>query len=193
MSVTPIPRNEPAREAPGCRAYVALGANLGDRARALRGAVALLGEHPDVDVLRTSPVYEAEAHTITPGEVQPPFLNAVVEVATRLAPEGLLALCLDVEQRLGRRRTGTPRWAPRPIDLDLLVFGAVTYRAPHLLVPHPRMAERRFVLQPLFDLAPDLYVPAPFEATVAELLARCPDPSRPVRTDRRLSKVGGGG
>ncbi len=165
-------------------AYIALGANLGLREAALRRATEQLDAHDQLTVRRTSPVYETAAHTLSPDEAQPSFLNAVVEVQTALAPEQLLALCHDLEQAAGRVRR--QQWMARPLDLDLIVYGRETRHAPGLVLPHPRMAERRFVLQPLADLASNLYVPSPFETTVAELLAHCPDTEIPVRTLHRL-------
>lgn len=165
-------------------AYIALGANLGERLETLRAAVRGLAAHTDITVLRTSPVYETKAHTPVAGETQPPYLNAVVEVETTLPPAVLLTYCHDLERAAGRaRRT---RWAPRTLDLDLLLYGSETCATPHLTLPHPRMADRRFVLQPLADLAPTLYIPAPFDATVSDLLVACPDPDEPARTENVL-------
>jgi 2-amino-4-hydroxy-6-hydroxymethyldihydropteridine diphosphokinase len=166
----------------GTMAYIGLGANLGDRPAALRDAVARLGGTPGITVRRVSPVYETAAHTREPGEVQPPYLNAVAEVRTDLAPEALLAACLDIERQAGRDRRQARPWAPRPLDLDLLVYGRLSCATDVLVVPHPRLAERRFVLQPLADLDPDLHVPPPFDATAGVLLACSPDPDVPVRT-----------
>ena len=98
-------------------AYVALGSNLGDRIKALRAAVAHLQAHPSVAVVRASPVYEAKAHTLTPHDVQSPYLNAVIELTTRLSPEDLLAFCHEIERHEGRERR--QKWAPRTLDLDL--------------------------------------------------------------------------
>ena len=160
-------------------AYIALGANLGDRLGALRAAVQGLSEHPAITVGAVSAVYETAAHTLSESEEQPPYLNAVVEICTRLGPSALLAVLHALEARAGRQRRR--RWAPRHLDLDLLLYGQITLGEPGLVVPHPRLAERRFVLQPLADLAPNLHVPAPFDSTVAALLARCPDTDRPRR------------
>ena len=169
------------------RAFVALGSNLGDRRAHLDAAVAALGRLPGVDVVAASPVYETAAHTLDPGEAQPPYLNAVVEVRSDLAPEALLAACLEVERAQGRDRRRARRWEARTLDLDLLLYEGETRSTPDLVLPHPRLAERRFVLQPLCDLAPCLHVPAPFDATVADLLAVCPDPDVPARTPQRLA------
>ena len=165
-------------------AYIALGANLGERIGALRAAVEGLAAHSDIEALSASPVYEAKAHTLKPDEAQPPYLNAVVAVRTTLPPEALLAYCHDLERAAGRRRRD--RWMARTLDLDVLVYGRQTRRGPGLTLPHPHLGVRRFVLQPWADLAPNLCVPPPFDATVAELLRRCPDPDVPRRTDHRL-------
>ncbi len=165
-------------------AYLALGANLGDRLGALRAAVQGLAAHPQVTVRRASPVYESAAHTLTPDEAQPPYLNAVVELETTLSAEALLALCHTLERAAGRERRRP--WMPRTLDLDVLVYGREMRRGPGLAIPHPRMGVRRFVLQPLADLAPNLYVPPPLDATVADLLRRCPDADVPARTEHRL-------
>lgn len=162
--------------------YMALGPNLGDRAGHLRRAVARLAEHPGLRLAAVSPVYETAAHTLAPDEIQPAYLNAVAHVRTAMPPAALLRFCQQVEAAAGRDRTAAPRWAPRTLDLDLLLYDGVCQAGPGLILPHPRMAERRFVLQPLHDLAPRLYVPAPHAATVAALLARCPDTDVPVRT-----------
>jgi len=152
--------------------FLALGSNLGDRAAYLRGAVAALRRHPAVQVVAVSPVYESAAHAL-PGQVQPDYLNAVVWLRTTLAPEALLNFCLQLEAAAGRVRT--TRWAPRTLDLDLLAWDDLVRCDERLTLPHPRLAERRFVLRPWADLAPDFYVPAPFCATVAALLQRCLD------------------
>jgi 2-amino-4-hydroxy-6-hydroxymethyldihydropteridine diphosphokinase len=124
-------------------------------------------------VRRLSPAYRSAAH----GPPQPDYLNAALELDTTLAPHALLEAALRVEQALGRRRGGE-RWGPRPIDIDLLLYEGVVLQgsaaAPALAVPHPRIAERRFVLQPLCDLDPGLVHPV-LGRSVAALLAQCPD------------------
>jgi 2-amino-4-hydroxy-6-hydroxymethyldihydropteridine diphosphokinase len=149
------------------RAYVGIGANLGDREETVRRAVALLAEADGIEVVAVSTLRETEPW----GPVaQPPFLNGAAALETRLGPEALLATLLAVEQALGRRRDETAvRWGPRTIDLDLLLFGDRTVDLPGLTVPHPRLHERRFALEPLAELAPDADVPG--HGTVAELLA----------------------
>lgn len=167
-------------------AFLGLGANAGRRLAQLRLAVRRLDAHPAIRVVGTSPVYETEAHTLDPAETQPPYLNAVAEVETALSPDDLLDACQQIERDAGRERPDARRWAPRPLDLDLLTYGACTCDTPRLTLPHPRLADRRFVLRPWVDLAPNLYVPPPFDATVQELLARCPDTASVRRTPRTL-------
>lgn len=167
-------------------AYVALGANLGDRLGMLRQAAGALGRHPRIRLVHTSPVYETAAHTLPGSAPQPDYLNAVAALHTSLSAEELLAYCLEVEQNAGRRRAREQRWAARTLDLDVILYGRETKQTEALTVPHPRLGERRFVLQPLADIAANHYVPAPFDSTVADLLKRCPDPDRPVRTAYRL-------
>ncbi len=156
-------------------AWIGLGANLGDRLAQLQQAVRALHVCADVSVTRVSPLYRSVAHTLSPHDRQPDYFNAVVEVTTTLAPQDLLAQLHLIEQDAGRERLPGQRWQPRPLDLDLLVMDRISVQSEALTLPHPRVHERRFVLQPLADLAPSLYVPAPHDAMVADLLAQCPD------------------
>lgn len=170
------------------RAFIGLGANIGQRLAQLRMAVRRLEAHPAIRVVATSPVYETEAHTLDPDETQPAYLNAVVEVAARLSPEALLEVCQQIERAAGRDRSAAARrWAPRPLDLDLLTYDRCTRDTPALTLPHPRLAERRFVLRPWADLASNLYVPSPFDMAVQELLARCSDTTTLYRTTYELT------
>ena len=137
------------------RAYVGLGANLGDREATLLAAVDALAAEEGIDVVAVSTLRETEPVGV--GE-QPPFLNGAVALDTTLAPRDLLARLLAVEQRFGRVRVPGER-APRTLDLDLLLYGDERIEEPGLSVPHPRLHERRFVLEPLFELAPSLVVP----------------------------------
>ena len=131
-------------------AYLALGSNVGERLEQMRFALKLLGAE-GVAIVAASPVYQNRA--IGMGDADP-FLNAVVEVQTELGPEALLDVCLAVENKLGRVRTGG--WSPRTIDIDVLIFGQTDIDTERLQLPHPRIAERDFVLRPLVDIAPDL-------------------------------------
>jgi 2-amino-4-hydroxy-6-hydroxymethyldihydropteridine diphosphokinase len=140
-------------------AYVGLGANLGDREGTIRAAVAQLP-----GVVAVSPLRETDPVGVTD---QPQFLNGVAALETELTPRELLDVLLTVERRLGRDRG--ERWGPRTIDLDLLLYGDEVIDEDGLTVPHPRLRERRFVLEPLADLAPKLVVPG--LGGVEELLA----------------------
>ena len=141
------------------RVYVGLGANLGDREESIRTAAELIGAS------RLSTIRETEPWGV---EDQPLFLNAVAELETELGPQELLARLLEVERELGRTRDGE-RYGPRIIDLDLLLYGDAEIDEPGLAVPHPRLHERIFVLDPLAELAPELDVPG--KGMVAALLA----------------------
>lgn len=165
-------------------AYIALGSNIGDRFAQLQRAVRSLDAHPEVSIVRASPIYESVAHTLTSDEKQADYLNAVVVVRTRLSPRALLDLCLAIERDAGRRRSG--RWEPRPIDLDLIAYGEDTVDIPELTVPHPRVGQRRFVLQPLADVAPELWLPSPYDAAVYSLLERTPDAAGLRRIPQKL-------
>lgn len=146
-------------------AYIGIGSNLGDRRRNCTAAVAALGRVPGVRVTRVS----AWRETAPVGPVpQGDFINGVAEVATTLDAPGLLAACLSIERAMGRERT-VPR-GPRAIDLDLLLFGDRVLAAPGLAVPHPEMTRRRFVLEPLAEIAPNAVHPVTGR-TARELLA----------------------
>jgi 2-amino-4-hydroxy-6-hydroxymethyldihydropteridine diphosphokinase len=147
------------------RAYVGLGANLGDREATLHRAVELLGSDDAVDVVAVSRLRETDPIGMVD---QPRFLNGAVAVDTSLSPRELLETLLGVEHELGRTRGGV-RWGPRTIDLDLLVYGREVVDEPGLHVPHPRVHERRFALEPLADLDPELEIPG--RGQVSELLA----------------------
>lgn len=166
-------------------AYLGLGSNRGDRRARLQAAVDGLHGRATIRVQAVSALYETEAHTLDPDEEQRPFLNAVVEIHVEDTPEALLATAHAIEADEGRTRTGR-RWAPRPLDIDLLAVGAKTCATDTLTLPHPRLAERRFVLRPWADLASEFVVPAPFDASVQTLLDRCPDTAEVRRVDQSL-------
>lgn len=149
------------------RAYVGVGSNLGDRWGHLALAVRELKTSPGISVVRTSRVYDTRALDTR----QPRFLNAVLELETRLSPERLLHRLLQVE-RLAHRRRGV-RWGPRTLDLDLLLYEDLVVRTRDLTLPHPGLLSRRFVLGPLAELCPERPVPGT-GATVGELLRVCP-------------------
>jgi 2-amino-4-hydroxy-6-hydroxymethyldihydropteridine diphosphokinase len=134
---------------------IGLGANLGDRSRTLDQAVAQLGWHPQVRLVSTSPWLETRAAGGPPG--QPAYLNGAALTETSLGPEAFLGVLQEIEQGLGRRRG--ERWAPRTIDLDLLLYGQLVRSGPPPVLPHPRMAWRRFVLEPAALVAGDVLHP----------------------------------
>jgi 2-amino-4-hydroxy-6-hydroxymethyldihydropteridine diphosphokinase len=136
------------------RAYVGLGANLGPREVTILRAVELLGATEGIEVLELSQLRETEPVGVTE---QPSFLNGAVALETTLSPRELLDVLLSVERELGRVRG--ERWGPRTIDLDLLAYDGETVDEPGLRVPHPRLHERRFALEPLADLEPELEIP----------------------------------
>lgn len=135
--------------------FVGLGANLGDREATIGRAVELLGRTPGVEVVAVSTLRETEPVDYLD---QPRFLNGAVALETSLAPRELLDALLAVERVLGRERTG-PRFGPRTIDLDLLLYGDERIDEPGLRVPHPRLHERAFALEPLAELDPALEIP----------------------------------
>ena len=138
------------------RAYVGLGANLGDRAGTIRRAVELLGAEPGIEVVAVSTLRETDPVGYVD---QPAFLNGAAALETELSPRALLERLLAVELLLGRVRGDGSRFGPRAIDLDLLLYGGAVVDEPGLTVPHPRLAERRFALEPLHELDPDLSLP----------------------------------
>jgi 2-amino-4-hydroxy-6-hydroxymethyldihydropteridine diphosphokinase len=147
-------------------AYVGLGANLGERETTIAEALRRMDEDECTSVLRSTAPIETEPVGY---EDQPRFLNAAARVATTRSARELLALLLQVERELGRVRSEGPRYGPRTIDLDLLLYGDETIDEPGLEVPHPRLHERRFALEPLAELDPALAVPG--RGRVSALLA----------------------
>jgi len=153
------------------QACIALGSNLGDRDAHLAAGISALRRTPDTDVIGVSGIYETDPIGPPP---QRPYLNAVVRVATGLRPEVLLAHLHAIESERGRRRTGE-RDRPRTLDLDLLLFGEERIDRPDLVVPHPRLHERAFVLEPLREVAPDWRHPV-LGAEIEALARRLRDP-----------------
>jgi 2-amino-4-hydroxy-6-hydroxymethyldihydropteridine diphosphokinase len=139
------------------RAFIGLGSNLGDRRAHLQAAVD--GLRAGGDVVAVSPLYETEPVGGPAG--QGPYLNAVVELSTEDTPRQLLERCRSLEAAAGRVRT--EHWGPRTLDADVLLVEGAEAHEPDLTVPHPRLWERRFVVQPLADLAPDLVSPSQLE------------------------------
>ncbi|HEL3862862.1 2-amino-4-hydroxy-6-hydroxymethyldihydropteridine diphosphokinase [Stenotrophomonas sp. B2] len=137
-------------------AWIGLGANLGDAAATVRAAIAALDALPDTRRSQASRLYATPAWG---NEDQPPFVNAVASVETRLPASGLLRAMLELERHFGRVRDPAVHWGPRALDLDLLLYGAQVLDEPGLQVPHPYLHERAFVLVPLAEIAPDLAIP----------------------------------
>lgn len=141
------------------RAHIALGSNLGDRVAALHRAIGAIAATPGIEVTAVSSLCE----TAPVGKLdQPRFVNAVMAVETSLAPQELMSRLLAIEASMGRVRA--ERWGPRIIDLDLLTHGETVCQTPTLMLPHPRMRERHFVLVPLLEVSPDLHDPLTGEA-----------------------------
>ncbi len=149
-------------------AYIGIGANLGERAETIAAAVELLAAEKGVEVVAVSALRETDPVGY---EDQPRFLNAAALVETELPPRALLERLLEIEARLGRIRGVGPRFGPRTIDLDLLLYGDETIDEPGLEIPHPRLHERRFALEPLAELDPALEVPGrgPVQALLSGL------------------------
>jgi 2-amino-4-hydroxy-6-hydroxymethyldihydropteridine diphosphokinase len=145
------------------RVFLALGANVGDRRQNLRMALRLLASR--CEIVAVSSLYRSAAVVAESDSPGPDYLNAVCEVETELSPQDLLALAKEIEHAIGRRPTA--RWAPRPIDIDLLLYASEVIDTPALIVPHPRMGERSFVLAPLAELAPQLVHPSSGQTAAA--------------------------
>ena len=146
--------------------HVALGSNLGDRVAELRAGLAAMAGHPRIRLRAASSVWESAY--VGPGEAQPGYLNACVGLETELPPRELLAALKEMERARGR--AGETHMRPRTLDLDILLYGDLRVDVPELQVPHPRLGERLFVLEPLSELAPDL-TPPDWGQTVARRCA----------------------
>ena len=160
------------------QAFIGIGSNLGDRLAHCRAAIQRLGHLPGTEFVRASPIIESDPQEGVKGER---FLNAVAEIATMLPPRQLLGHLQQIEVALGRTADHLPGTA-RPMDLDLLLYGDTVIREADLIVPHPRLAKRRFVLEPLAVLHPALCHPL-LQVTVAEILRRL-SPDVPLLSSR---------
>lgn len=138
------------------RAFIGLGSNLGDREATINRAVELLSADARIDVLRVSSLRDTDPVDYVD---QPRFLNGACLIETGLDPRELLKRLNSIESTLGRKRNHGPRFGPRTIDLDLLLYDDEVIDSPGLTVPHPRLTERRFVLEPLYELDPELTLP----------------------------------
>lgn len=157
---------------------LSIGSNMGDRLAHLRNAVKAIAACSDIELLSVSPVYETEPVGVKPQYRDMPYLNAVVLISTTMPLAAISEAIHDIEKKCGRTRTDD-RYAPRTIDIDILYAGETICKEEHLILPHPRWAERRFVLQPLADLQPDLHIPGS-NRSVAEHLAALPRDSEAV-------------
>jgi len=146
-------------------AYIALGANLGDRRKNIETALDHIAKTDGVSIVRVSALLDNPAVGGPPDS--PPFLNAAAELKTTLGSHALLHRLLEIERQMGRIRR--ERWEPRPIDIDLLLYGDQIISSQELVIPHPLMHERRFVLQPLAEIAPEAVHPV-LQMTIAGLL-----------------------
>jgi len=155
----------------GCVAFLSVGSNLGDRKNNIALALDRL-RRAGVGVTRVSSVFETEPVGVAS---QPWFLNIAVEVETRLPARDLLEICLETEHSLGRVRTSPG--APRIVDMDILLYDTLIVDGPSLRIPHPRMTGRRFVLEPLAQIAPDAIHPVS-NMTIRDLLKSCKDPAQ---------------
>jgi 2-amino-4-hydroxy-6-hydroxymethyldihydropteridine diphosphokinase len=155
------------------RAFVGLGSNIGDREGHLRFATTSLRDWSGIELIAVSRIYETDPVGPPP---QGPYLNACVELSTELPPSALLDALLEIESRDGRERTAGSRWQARTLDLDLLLYGDLRSDDEHLQLPHPRLHERPFVLEPLCDLAADLVHPG-LGITIGDLAEAVRDPA----------------
>ena len=149
------------------KAYIAMGSNVGKKAQTLRKALDMMRQSGVITLRRVSTFIESKP--VGGPEYQEDYLNAVVETETTLSPEDLLASLHAIETTLGRDRTNQQRWGPRTCDLDILLYGDEIINTHNLTIPHPRMCERMFVLQPLAEIAPSIQHPESFK-TASEML-----------------------
>jgi len=158
---------------------LSIGCNIGDRAANLHAIRSALASAADIEIAAESPIYETDPVDVPDEHADKPFLNAVIIVESGVAPTELAARFRAIEERLGRPRTDV-RNTPRPADIDIIYAGDQRIDTPRLTVPHPRWRQRRFVVQPLADIRPDLVLPGDTR-TVAEILLTLPDTPKVVR------------
>ena len=156
------------------RVFLGLGSNIGNRQDYLTMAHNKLRAESEIQFIQSSPVFETSPWGVRD---QPSFLNQVIEIETVLRPWELLLLTKRIERKAERQKQ--VRWGPRTLDIDILLYGNIRYADEVIRIPHPRLHERRFVLEPLASIAPDLWIPGQ-GATVKELLAKCQDPGSAV-------------
>lgn len=166
--------------------FIGIGSNVGDRLTHLRWAVKRLNAHPELVVSHVSSVYESDAHVLDENLKQESYLNAVIGLQGAVTPSEMLELCLALEAERGRLRQPGIRWEPRTLDLDILAFDRSALSTEPLSIPHPRLFERNFVLEPWNEIAPEFVVPEPFGEKVAVLLARCSDLTAVQKTNFQL-------
>ena len=157
-------------------AYIGLGSNLGDRARNIRKALKMLNKADGVSVLAISSLYETEPEGY---EDQGWFVNAVAQINTDSSPNELLGLCKKIEREMGRKKT--VRWGPREIDLDILLYDRLRLNSPNLVIPHPRMRQRAFVLAPLAEIDGSILHPV-LDKTIEALLVE-------LQTTKSVQKI----
>ena len=167
--------------------HIGLGSNLGDRLAHLQRAILILSTTPGVEILNVSSVYESAALVLPGRAPQPDYLNAVIACRSSLQPMEMLHVCLVTEKRLGRTRSPQVKWEARTIDLDLLLWSNIVFSNEILTIPHPRLADRPFVLLPLSEIDIDLKIPAPFDCTVRYLLSTYSPTSPALRTSLVLT------
>lgn len=149
------------------KAFIALGSNMGNRYDYLGQAIKLFSDNPKIELVNCSSVYETDPVGY---EDQDLFLNMVIEIKTEFNAYELLDICLKTEQQLGRKRE--IKWGPRTIDLDILMYNQESIETENLIVPHPRMHERAFVIVPLLEIQPDMIIPGmekPLQTSLDEL------------------------